>query len=163
MSDTIPTAGRLWKRMTFDQRQRAARAFWREEKGAADHAQAIQLIAKHTKFRPKTVAGLDGESKARYLANVPVPDDIATRLLVLYHLAEQAPMMGAFLDALGIAHDHGLIREGNVTPDPAQLGPAVAALARAYPSADVSLYLDTLLCHDPQSWSALRGLPDMPA
>jgi hypothetical protein len=149
--------------MTFEQRQRAARAFWREENIAADHAQAIQLIAKHTKFRPKTVAGLDAEGKSRYLANVPVSDEIATRLLVLYHLAEQGPMMGAFLDALGIAHDHGLIRDSKVTPDTAKLGPAVAALASAYPAADVSLYLDTLLCHDPQTWRALQGLPDTPA
>jgi hypothetical protein len=163
MSDATPTAGRLWKRMTFEQRQRAARAFWREENIAADHAQAIQLIAKHTKFRPKTVAGLDGEGKARYLANVPVPDDIATRLLVLYHLAEQGPMMGAFLDALGIAHDHGLIQEGQVTPDPARLGPAVAAITATFPSEDVSLYLDTLLCQDPATWGALRALPDLPA
>ena len=163
MTDTTPTAGRLWKRMTFEQRQRAARAFWREENIAADHAQAIQLIAKHTKFRPKTVASLDAEGKARYLANVPVSDEIATRLLVLYHLAEQGPMMGTFLDALGIAHDHGLIRDSNVTPDPAKLGSAITAITNAYPAEDVSLYLDTLLCHDPTTWGALQGRPAMPA
>jgi hypothetical protein len=163
MTDTTPTAARLWKRMTFEQRQRAARAFWREENIAADHAQAIQLIAKHTKFRPKTVAGLDAEGKSRYLANVPVSDEIATRLLVLYHLAEQGPMMGTFLDALGIAHENGLIRDGEVTPDPAKLGPAVATLASAYPPADVSLYLNTLVCHDPVTWGALQGLPEMSA
>ena len=163
MNDTTPTAGRLWKRMTFEQRQRAARAFWREDNIAADQAQAIQLIAKHNKFRPKTVAGLDAEGKARYLANVPVSDEIATRLLVLYHLAEQGPMMGAFLDALGIAHDNGLIRDTDVKPDPAKLGPAVAAITARYPSEDVSLYLDTLLCHDPATWGALPGLPTTPA
>ena len=165
MTDMTPTAGRVWKRMTFEQRHRAASAFWRDDTVAADQAQAVQLIAKHVKFRPKTIAGLDTEGKARHLASVPaLPDDIAARLLVLYHLAEQRPMMAAFLDALGIAHDNGLIQDGSdVRPDQAKLGPAVAALAGAYPAADVSIYLNTLLCHDPHTWGALQGLAEMPA
>ena len=165
MTDMTPTAGRLWKQMTFEQRHRAARAFWRDETVAADQAQAVQLIAKHVKFRPKTIAGLDTESKARHLASVPaLPDDVATRLLVLYHLAEQRPMMGTFLDALGIAHEDGLIQDSSaVTPDAAKLGSAVTALTNAYPAADVSIYLNTLLCHDPRTWGALQGLREMPA
>ena len=164
MTDMTPTAGRLWKRMTFEQRQRAALAFWKDETIAADQAQAVQLIAKHSKFRPKTVAGLDVEGKARHLASVPaLPDDVATRVLVLYHLAAQRSMMGAFLDALGLAHENGLIQEGNVTPDRARLGPAVTSIATQYPPADVSLYLNTLLCQDPETWGALQGLPEMPA
>ena len=165
MTDMTPTAGRVWKQMTFEQRHRAALAFWRDETIAPDQAQAVQLIAKHNKFRPKTIAGLDVEGRARHLARVPtLPDDVAARLLVLYHLAEQRPMMAAFLDALGIAHENGLIQDtSDVRPDQAKLGPAVAALANAFPAADVSIYLNTLLCHDPQTWGALQGLPEMPA
>ncbi len=165
MTDMTPTAGRVWKRMTFEQRHRAALAFWRDDTVAADQAQAVQLIAKHVKFRPKTIAGLDTEGKARHLASVPtLPDDFASRLLVLYHLAEQRPLMGAFLDALGIPHENGLIQDSsNVTPDPAKLGPAVEALVNAYPAADVSIYLNTLFCHDPETWGALQGLAVMPA
>jgi hypothetical protein len=163
MTDTTLTAGRLWKRMTFEQRHRAAGAFWRDETTTAEQAQAVQLIATHKKFRPKTVAGLDAEGKARHLASVPLPDDLATRLLVVYHLAAQRPMMGAFLDALGIAHDNGLMHEDHTAPDPAKLGPAVAALVSAYPSADVSVYLHTLRCHDPETWGALQGIRDLPA
>lgn len=150
--------------MTIEQRRRAALAFWQDETIAADQAQAVQLIAKHSKFRPKTVAGLDVEGKARHLASVPaLPDDVATRVLVLYHLAAQRPMMGAFLDALGLGHENGLIQEGNVTPDRARLGPAVTSIATQYPPADVSLYLNTLLCQDPETWGALQGLTEMPA
>ena len=165
MTDMTPTAGRLWKRMTFDQLHRAALAFWRDDTVAADQAQAVQLIAKHVKFRPNTIAGLNVEGKARHLASVPtLPDDIAARLLVLYHLAEQRPMMGAFLDALVLAHENGLIQyASDVTPDAAKLGPAVTALVNAYPAADVSIYLNTLLCHDPRTWGALQGLREMPA
>jgi hypothetical protein len=83
--------------------------------------QAAFLIAQQKKFRPKTVIGLDLDRKAKHLATVPgVPDQIAARALVTYHLAEQRPMMGAFLDALGIAHENGLIQEENVKPDTAR-------------------------------------------
>ena len=150
--------------MTFEQRQRAALEFWRGETTAADQAQAVLLIAKHNKFRPKTVSGLDAERKARHLASVgALPDDIATRLLVAYHLKMQRPMMAAFLDALGIAHEDGLMQEGHGTPDPEKLGPAVAAITSAFPAADVVIYLNTLLCHDPETWGALQGLPATPA
>ena len=150
--------------MSFEQRHRAARAFWRDETGAAERAQAVTLIAQQMKFRPKTVAGLDAERRARYLAGVPtLPDTIATRALMLYHLAEQRPMMGAFLDALGIAHDDGLIRDDDVVPDEARLAPAAAAIARAYPAADVSIYLNALLTQDPKTWGALHGLAELEA
>jgi hypothetical protein len=77
------------------------------------------------------------------------------RALVVYHLAEKRPMMGAFLDALGIAHENGLIQQDNVAPDPAKIDAAAEALTSQFPLADVSLYLNTLLCQDPQTWGAL--------
>ena len=165
MTDTTLTPGRLWKRIPPEQRYRAALAFWQDETAAAaDQVQAVLLIAQQKKFRPKTVAGLDDERKARHLASVPtLPDAIAARVLVLYHLAEQRPMMGAFLDALGIAHENGLIQEDNVRPDKAKVGPAATAIANEYPVADVSIYLNTLLWQDPETWGALQGLPEMHA
>jgi hypothetical protein len=38
------------------------------------------------------------------------------------------------------------------------LAPAVDQLVGAYPEADVALYLDTLLCQDPETWGALRPI-----
>ena len=38
-------------------------------------------------------------------------DLLAARLLIAYHLEHQRPMMGAFLDLLGIAHEDGLIKD----------------------------------------------------
>src|SRR5436190_13600689 len=110
MADTTLTPSRLWKRMTADQRARAAHAFWSDEDAVDDQVQAALLIAEQKKFRPKTVIGLDLDRKARHLATVrSLPDSLAARALVVYHLAEQRPMMGAFLDALGIAHENGVI------------------------------------------------------
>jgi hypothetical protein len=145
--------------MTPEQRNRAAFALWGEAEAISDQMQAALLIAKKMKFRPKTVMGLDDQHKARYLASVPdPPEDLAARLLVVYHLAEQRPMMGAFLDALGIAHENGLIREGAGTPDPAKMATAAAVIAREYPAPDVALYLNTLLWQDPAAWGALQGV-----
>ena len=156
MIDATTSPSRLWKRMTAEQRLRAAQALWREPEAAAEQRQAAQLIAQQRKFRLKTVLGLDDERKARYLASLPdLAEALASRVLVLYHLAEQRPMMGTFLDALGIGHDNGLIHEDTVAPDPAKLAAAVRTVAETYPADDVALYLNTLLWQDPASWSAL--------
>src|SRR6476646_980544 len=118
MTDTTLTPARLWKRMTADQRTRAARAFWSDPDATDDQVQAALLIAQQKKFRPKTVIGLDLDRKARHLATIgTLPDTTAARALVIYHLADQRPMMAAFLDALGIAHEDGLIKEDDVKPD----------------------------------------------
>ena len=158
MTDTL-TPSRLWKRLTLDQRQRVARAFWADADAIDDQVQAALLVAQQKKFRPKTVIGLDVDRKARHLATLgSIPDSIVARALIVYHLAEQRPMMGVFLDALGIAHENGLIQEESVKPDAAKLGPAVSELARQFPADDVQLYLNTLLCQDPETWSALDGI-----
>ncbi len=162
MTDTTPSPSRLWKRMTADQRLAAAQALFHDDEAKDDQAQAAVLIAQQLKFRVKTVNGLDVDRKARYLAAVPsLPEPIAARALVQYHLAAQRPMMGAFLDALGITHDDGLIHEEAVAPDPAKIPGAAAALARDYPTRDVAIYLNTLLFQDPTAWGALQGVPEI--
>ena len=161
MTDTTLTPSRLWKRMTTDQRTRAARAFWADPDATDDQVQAALLIAQQKKFRPKTLLGLDIDRKARQLATLaPVPDPIAGRALIVYHLAEHRSMMGAFLDALGIAHENGLIQEDDVKPDAEKIGPAAAQIAKQYPAEEVSLYLNTLIAQDPETWGALKDVPE---
>jgi len=157
MTETPLTPSRLWKRMTSDQRQRAAHAFWSDPDATDDQVQAAFLIAQQKKFRPKTVIGLDLDRKARHLATVGgVSDQIAARALITYHLAEQRPMMGAFLDALGIAHENGVIQEENVKPDASKMKAAVEKISTEFPEDDVQIYLKTLLCQDPETWGALK-------
>jgi len=159
MTTETLTPARLWKQMTLDQRTRAALAFWRDEEATDDQVQAALLIAQQKKFRPKTVIGLDVERKARHLATLGgLPDPLAARALILYHLADQRPMMGAFLDALGIAHENGLIQEENVKPDASKIADAVKKISGEFPAEDVRIYLDTLLCQDPETWGALGDL-----
>jgi hypothetical protein len=162
MTETTLTPARLWKQMTLDQRTRAARAFWDDPEATDDQVQAAFLIAQQKKFRPKTVIGLDLERKAKHLATLGgLPDAMAARALIVYHLAEQRPMMGAFLDGLGIKHENGLIQEDEVKPDPQKIAPAAAQLAKQFPAEDVKVYLQTLLSQYPETWGGLAGLPEI--
>jgi len=158
---TTLTPARLWKRMPAQNRQKAALSFWQADEAVDDQIQAAMLIAGQKKFRPKYVLGLDEEKRSRHLASmVSVPETIAARALIAYHLDAQRPMMGAFLDALGIAHENGVIQEDDVKPDAAKLGPAVEAIKQGFPADDVSLYLNVLLCQDPGTWHGLREIVD---
>jgi len=146
--------------MTADQRTRAARAFWADPDATDDQVQAALLIAQQKKFRPKTIINLDVDRKARHLATLgTVPDQIAGRALIVYHLAEHRPMMASFLDALGITHENGLIQDDELKPAAEKIAPAAAQIAQQYPAEDVTLYLNTLLCQDPETWGALKDLP----
>ena len=160
MTETL-TPARMWRNMPAEQRQRVALAFWKDEEAADDQIQAALLIAQQKKFRPKTVVALDDDRKARHLASIAaLPETLAARALVVYHLAEQRPMMAAFLDALGIAHENGLIKDDGAKPEASKIGPAASQIAKQFPAEDVRLYLNTLLCQDPETWGALSDLPE---
>ena len=133
-----PQPAQLWKQMSEDQKLRAAEAFWREPDGIEQQVEAMTLLAQKLKARPRYIQGLPIEKRAK-------------------HLAHQRPMMSAFLDAVGIAHDNGLITEdpkGPVTPE--QVSAGRAALEGAYPAEDIQLYFATLLAQDPETWAVLR-------
>ena len=159
MTEPALTPSRLWKSMTSAQRLAAVQAFWGEEQAGDEQLQAVMLIAQQKKFRPKSVIALDAERKARHLSSIMnLPDALVARALIAYHLAEQRPMMGVFLDSLGITHENGLIKEETVTPTAARLAPAVAEIMKQYPAADVALYLSTLLSQDPGTWGGLADI-----
>jgi hypothetical protein len=109
------------------------------------------------------VLALSNEKKARHLASLArVSDLLAARLLVSYHLAHQRLMMGAFLDALGIAHEDGLIKdESPKAPDAETLDRAVKTLSEKYPKGDVARYFWALLWQDPETWGGLKGRPEL--
>jgi hypothetical protein len=158
----IPRPSQLWKQLDPDRKRQAADAFWRDESAANEQAEAIGLIAQRIKFRLKSVITMPVEKKSQYVLSMPaVSEMLAARLLVAYHLAHQRPMMGAFLDALGISHEDGIIAEEDVKPPAADaLKSAASSLAASYPAGDVSLYLSTLVWQDPDTWGALAELPE---
>ena len=154
---------RLWRLMPRDLRVAAAGAFWADEQAALEQAEAVALIARQIKFRPQSVMTLPIDKRAKHLAGImQVSDLLAARLVISYHLEHQRPMMGAFLDALGIAHEDGLIKdESPTTPDAATLDAGVKTLSAAYPKADVARYFWALLWQDPETWGGLKGRPEL--
>src|SRR5215213_9001374 len=130
---------KLWRRLPLERRIDAADLFWNDEHSADQQMEAVASIATHMKFRARSILGLAPEKRARYLAQLPtVSDAIAARALVNYHLERQRPMMGAFLDLLGIAHENGLIKDENVPkPDASKVAQAAKDLAEKFPADDV--------------------------
>ena len=165
LTDDYVPPSRIWRRLPLDRRLDAARAFWESEDEASrtEQLEAVVALSRHMKFRPQSMQSMPLDKRAKYLAQLPaITDSIAARALVAYHLAHQRPMMGAFLDALGIAHENGLITAESVEPPArAALAQAAANLTREYAAQDVSLYLNTLFAQDPQTWGALSGLPQL--
>jgi hypothetical protein len=150
------TATRLWKRLTREERLAAASAFWRETpQEVAGSALAAIVKARH--LRPQVARALDEEDKARSLASVLDPGEtVASSLLVALHLGDRRPILGAFLDAAGLPHENGVLKEEEATPlteDAARAG--VHALAASYPRAHIETYLNTLWLQDPERWEAL--------
>ncbi|MCC6164238.1 MAG: hypothetical protein IT182_12890 [Acidobacteria bacterium] len=159
MSDVeeITRASQLWKMMTDGQRRAAAEAFWSEGEAGAEHAEIVGLLSRRLNFRVKSVLALPLEKKAKYTAGLAaVSDGVAGRLLVTFHLAKQRPMMGAFLDVLGVTHEDGLISDESAPAvDQEKLPAAVQAIREAYPVEDVNLYLHTLRLQDHATWGGV--------
>ena len=153
---------KLWRRLPLERRIDAADLFWNDEHSADQQMEAVASIATHMKFRPRSILALTPDKRARYLAQLPtVSDAIAARALVNYHLGRQRPMMSDFLDALGVAHEEGLIKEDTVVkPESEKLRAAVDQIAAKYPSEDVALYLSTLVSQDPETWGELAGMTE---
>jgi hypothetical protein len=158
--ETLASPGKLWRRIPQEHRLEACAAFWQEDEAVEQQAEALLAVATHFRFRPKSVRALPLEKKARYLASLPgVPDSVAGRVLVAYHLAHQRPMLAAFLDALGVAHDNGVLTAEKLTPPEAdRLKEAAAKLRAGFPAADVDLYFQTLVGQDPEMWGGLADL-----
>jgi len=147
--------------MPAEQRLAAADAFWREDQSdiQMQHVDAIVTIAKRLNFRPKSVQALPVERRTKLLAQLSdVSDAVATRALISYHFTAKRDLMAAFLDALGIAHDNGMINEESVAPPTRdQLVAAIGRLRSAFPAVDVDLYLRTLATLDGDTWAELDG------
>jgi hypothetical protein len=151
----------LWKELSGDRRLAAARAFWTDPDSTEFQIEAVGAIARQMNFRPKSVVSLPIDRKVRSLASLrSVSDTVALRALVSYHLEHQRPMMGAFLDALSIEHEDGVIKAAEEIKPPARdvLQAGAEAIAAQYPPDDVKLYLATLLAQDPETWGGLAGV-----
>jgi hypothetical protein len=127
------TAGKLWKRLTREDRLAAAQQFFTQP--------------------PQEVYG------TALGASVLDPGEpLAGSLLVALHMGDRRPLLGAFLDAVGLPHEDGLLKDDAdgvpFTAESAKKG--VVALLAAYPREQVEVYLNTLWLQDPEHWAPLE-------
>jgi hypothetical protein len=156
------TATRLWKHLPPDERLAASQAFFKETPPELAGI-ALGAVVKARHMRPQAARKLPAEAQARILASVLDPGEpLAQGLLVALHLGERRPLLAAFLDALGLPHEGGLLKEEAdqappVTADAARA--AVGALG-SHPPTHVRTYLNTLWLQDPERWAALEQAGD---
>ncbi len=154
------TATRLWKNLTPDERLRASAAFFAEPPPELAGA-AVSALVKARHLRPQAARSLSADAQARILATVLDPGEpLAQGLLVGLHLTERRPLLGAFLDALRLPHEDGILKEeADAAPpvDPAGARAALASLT-GFPADEVRTYLNTLWLQDPERWQALEAL-----
>jgi hypothetical protein len=154
------TATRVWRRLTPEERLAAATRFW-EQPGQEVVASALAAIVKARRLRPQVARSLPDDTKARTLAALVDPggEPVAAALLVALHLGERRGMLVAFLDALGLPHEEGLLRDeaaGAVDAEAARGG--VQVLLERFPADQVRTYLNTLWLQDPERWASLEAV-----
>jgi hypothetical protein len=154
------SATRIWRKLTRADRQAAARRFF-EQPPAEALAGALGAIVKARHVRPQVARSMPPEAQAAALAAVADPGEgVAASLLVALHLGERRALLRSFLDAAGIAHEDGLIQDDDTAAlDEAKGRAAVQAVARAFPRAEVDVYLNVLWQQDPDRWAVLEGYP----
>ena len=160
-----PTATRLWKHLPLDDRLAAASAFFVEPPPELAGT-AVGAIVKARHLRPQAARALPPDAQSRILATVLDPGEpLAHGLLVSLHLGHRRPLLRAFLDALGVAHEDGVLKQEEAEADSEAAVPseraraAVAALA-SFPAASVRTYLNTLWLQDPDRWGSLEAAED---
>jgi len=112
------TSNRLWKTLSPDEKSLAAAELVKDPTPLI-RASVIAVVAEARKMRPIAARKLAPEVQARIVATVRDPGEIlASSLLVALHLGPRKPMLVAFLDALGLPHEDGVLKDESTEPVP---------------------------------------------
>jgi hypothetical protein len=152
----------LWATLEPELRLAAARSLYAHDWGdAPTRREADYAIMHGMRFRESAVRQLPVDKRAQYVARSIRPtDSLAGSMLLALHLEERRAMLAAFLDALSIPHDKGLIADDHDTKPPtaSALAKAAKALSQRFPAEDVELYLATLYVLDRTTWAGLAAV-----
>ncbi|HEX5043333.1 MAG TPA: hypothetical protein VFV75_10535 [Candidatus Polarisedimenticolaceae bacterium] len=153
------TPARLWRSLAAEERMLGARAFFAHAWADGSARREGELaIARALRFREDAVRKLPLDKRAGYLAKAVQPaDSLAGSLLLALHLEERRALLAAFLDALGIPHENGMIAEDHDVQPPGEgaLARAAEALGSRFPAREVDVYLASLLALDPETWNGV--------
>jgi hypothetical protein len=157
-------AHEAWKEVTPPLNHEVLEASYAHEKKL--YRRLVQEMAQNLRKRPQML--LDMPRTERHalfhpLLALPHFDLTAQNLIIVWLSETQAPMMAAFLDALGIGHDGKGYADG--FPDQMEAGrlkAAVDSLYGAFPADAVGLYLRVMDRISGVDWSELPGLVRAP-
>ena len=88
----------------------------------------------------------------------PALDMVAGNLIRAWLLKKHKTMLADYLDALGIAHEEGVVEQIPPTMDDAKLRAAVDALVAKYPLETVAVYLHAFNEMNEQEWPNLSAM-----
>lgn len=157
-----PNVVRLWRALSREARLEAARGFWERPTEEAAVA-AAQEIVKILRVRPQAFHKVPLEQRVRAVAGLAAPPDtLAEALLISLHVDARRPLLVAFLDALGIAHEDGLIDEEEdfEAPRADAVRSALPALVASFPVDQIRVYWNALWLQDTERWNALAEVVD---
>ncbi len=154
------TIRRLWRALDAEERSQAISAAMQDDEGGWVRATTRASVASALKFRPQTVATWPRTKLVSEAARLPLDDaQLLSAYLVDLHLGHRRPMMGAFLNALGIPNEDGRIDSENVevpVQDPVALKGAADGLAASHDLNEVVTYFLTLMLQDGGTWAGLQ-------
>lgn len=156
---TTTTVRRLWKALTAEEKAQAIGACLSDDENGWVKTTTRTAVAAALKFRPQTVGTWPRAKLVSEAVRLPLDDaQLLSAYIVDLHLGHRRPMMGAFLDSLGIANEDGRI-DSDTTEVPEQDAAAVTtaadALVASYPPDEVVTYFLTLLLQDAVVWGGL--------
>ena len=109
--DFESSATRIWKRLTPRERLAAATRLW-EEPPQEVVPSVLAAVVKVLRVRPQVARKLPDASIARAVAATIDPGEaLASSLVVALHLGERREMLRVFLDAVGLAHEDGILKD----------------------------------------------------
>jgi len=144
--------------------QEQARQVLREirEKAPAGFQQALMLACGVMRSRPVYMRGLPFEKQAdavrRALARV-ASNNVAEEMLAIYFLECRRPLLVEWLDAVGLAHEEGVLKdERPAQPDAAKLDEAASTFLAGEEPEIRRLLLLSFSSQQPIDWPALDAL-----
>lgn len=134
------------------------------DKAPAGFQQALMLACGALRSRPVYMRGLPFEKQAdavrRALARV-ASNTVAEELLAVYFLECHRPLLVEWLDAIGLAHEDGILKDdAPPQPDPGKLREVAERFVAGEAPETRRLLLRAFCAQEPIEWPVLDGLLD---
>lgn len=150
----------LWNALTEAERGEACLAVWQGQDSMSQGARKAILpeLARCLRFREKFLQRKSAEERATLLLkNIKRPDltGFYGPVLRSWLLCRKSPMLSAFLNALGLPHNNGLIEKEVQAPDVAGFRKGIQTIHGKFPDKDVAVYLSCLSLLGQDLWDHL--------